>query len=248
MSNSNKVDFGTKKVEAGDKTRLVDDVFKRVAYRYDIMNDLISLGSHRIIKRMAVEMCGAREGQTILDLAGGTGDISALLAPIVGKNGQIVLSDMNPQMINVGRERLLNSGKTQISFCQNIAEHLPFSNERFDTIFIAFGLRNFTDKRKSLTEALRVLKPNGILLILEFSHPHDPRLKAAYNAFQSFWPLAGELVAGDRESYEYLVESIEKHPKQKALKLMMEDAGFVSVEYHDLIGGVCSIHRGYKGY
>lgn len=247
MSNSNSVDFGTKKVDADKKTRLVDDVFKKVAHRYDIMNDLISLGSHRLLKKMAVQMCGAREGQTILDLAGGTGDISALLAPIVGKNGQIVLSDINPQMINIGRERLLNAGKAQVAFCQNAAEQLPFPNEIFDTILIAFGLRNFTDKRKSLAEALRVLKPNGILLILEFSHPHNPKLKTAYNAFQSFWPLVGELVAGERESYEYLVESIEKHPKQKALKLMMEDTGFVSVEYHDLIGGICSIHRGYKG-
>ncbi len=246
MSDSKTVDFGNRKVDPEDKTRLVDEVFKKVADRYDIMNDLMSLGSHRLFKQMAAQMCGARKGHIILDLAGGTGDMSKLLAPMVGKEGQIILSDINFEMMQLGKEKLMNAGEVHVQFCQNAAERLPFKNNSFNSIIIAFGLRNFTNKQKALSEIYRTLKPGGVLVVLEFSHPKSQALRTAYNTFQSLWPTLGEWVAGDSKSYEYLVESIENHPEQKALKVMFEDSGFKQVEYHDLAGGICAIHRGLK--
>ncbi|MEQ8857065.1 MAG: class I SAM-dependent methyltransferase [Pseudomonadales bacterium] len=240
------MDFGYRQVSPEEKTRLVGGVFERVAERYDVMNDLMSLGTHRLFKRMTVEMSGVRPGMRVLDLAGGTGDLSALFADAVDAAGSVVLTDINPAMMRVGRDRLLDRGLAQVEFCQAGAEALPFADGVFDCVVIGFGLRNFTDKDSALRELVRVLRPGGVLLVLEFSKPENGVLESAYSVFQSFWPGLGRLVAGDAGSYQYLVESIRLHPTQKALKLMMEDAGFVDVEYHNLAGGIAAIHRGLR--
>lgn len=240
------VDFGYRKVAAKDKTALVDNVFRRVATRYDAMNDLMSLGTHRLFKRMLVQMSGLRKGHSVLDLAGGTGDMAELFAPVVGDTGRVVLTDLNPSMMRVGRDRLLNRGHARVHFCLAAAESLPFADSTFDCACVSFGLRNFTDKDRALTELNRVLKPGAALLVLEFSQPQTPLVKGAYEAFQTLWPLAGKIVVGDAEPYRYLVESIRVHPPQKALKQMFMDAGFVEVSYHNLLGGVAAIHRGRK--
>jgi demethylmenaquinone methyltransferase/2-methoxy-6-polyprenyl-1,4-benzoquinol methylase len=241
-----RVDFGRERVSPTEKTKRVADVFSAVASRYDIMNDLMSLGTHRLFKRMVLEMTGLREGQCILDLAGGTGDMSRLFAPVVGQNGLVVLADPNEPMIHVGRDRLLDQGLAQVRFCRTLAEDLPFTDDRFDCACISFGLRNFTDKDQALLELLRVLKPGGALVVLEFSHPENRLVKGAYEAFQALWPAAGKAVVGDARPYEYLVESIKVHPDQPALRQMFEDAGFVDVEYFNLLGGTAAIHRGVK--
>src|SRR6056297_2447902 len=246
MSKDRPVDFGYRRVSPEEKTRLVGGVFERVAGRYDIMNDLMSLGTHRLFKRMTVEMSGVRPGMRVLDLAGGTGDLATLFAEAVGAEGRVVLADINPAMMRVGRDRLLDRGIAQVAFCQTSAEALAFADEHFDCVVIGFGLRNFTDKEKALQEILRVLVPGGVLLVLEFSKPENPLLESAYSAFQALWPGVGKLVTGDAGSYQYLVESIHVHPSQEALKLMMEDAGFIDVEYHNLVGGVAAIHRGVR--
>ncbi|MEZ5560994.1 MAG: class I SAM-dependent methyltransferase [Pseudomonadales bacterium] len=240
------VDFGYRKVPASDKHRLVSGVFERVARRYDLMNDLMSLGSHRLFKRMTVEMSGVRAGQRVLDLAGGTGDLSALFAQVVGPDGTVVLADLNAEMMQVGRDRLIDAGHTQVRFCRSAAEQLPFADATFNCAVIGFGLRNFTDKDQALRELHRVLAPGGVLLVLEFSKPENPALETAYSAFQALWPGMGRLVAGDASSYQYLVESIRVHPDQRALKLMIQDAGFTNVEYHNLLGGIAAIHRGVR--
>lgn len=241
-----RVDFGYKKVSPEEKTELVRGVFSSVAERYDIMNDLMSLGSHRLFKRMTVEMSGVRAGHRVLDLAGGTGDLSALFAEVVGPDGMVVLTDINAEMMSVGRERLLNRGLTQVQFCQADGETLPFPDDTFDCVSIGFGLRNFTNKIRALSELRRLLKPGGVLLVLEFSKPENPVIDAGYKLFQAFWPGMGKALTDDAESYRYLVESIAVHPDQKALKIMMEDAGFADVSYSNLISGVAAIHRGVK--
>lgn len=246
MSKDGQVNFGHKKVSPEEKTELVGEVFRRVADRYDIMNDLMSLGTHRLFKRMVIQMSGVRPGHSVLDLAGGTGDMSALFADAVGAQGLVVLTDLNAQMMAVGRNRLLDQGLPQVQFCRAPAEALPFTDNSFDCACISFGLRNFTDKDASLRELLRVLKPGAALLVLEFSKPEHPALEAAYSVFQSLWPIAGQAVAGDAEPYRYLVDSIRVHPDQRALKQMFEDAGFVDVSYYNLVGGVAAIHRGCK--
>jgi len=243
MSQDHPVDFGYRKVSPGEKTRLVGEVFERVAERYDIMNDLMSLGTHRLFKRMTLEMSGVRAGQRVLDLAGGTGDLASLFASVVGATGQVVLADINPHMMKVGRDRLLDRGLAQVTFCQSPAESLPFADACFDCAVIGFGLRNFTDKEAALRELHRILVPGGVLLVLEFSKPESPLLESAYHAFQALWPGMGRLVTGEAGSYQYLVESIRVHPTQRALKLMLEDAGFAPVEYHNLVGGIAAIHR-----
>jgi demethylmenaquinone methyltransferase / 2-methoxy-6-polyprenyl-1,4-benzoquinol methylase len=246
MSSDRSVDFGYRRVTPEEKTQLVGEVFERVAERYDVMNDLMSLGTHRVFKRLTVEMSGVQPGQRVLDLAGGTGDLAALFAAQVGGEGQVVLADINPAMMRVGRDRLLDEGFAQVTFCQTRAEALPFADTSFDCVVIGFGLRNFTDKDGALRELRRVLLPGGVLIILEFSKPQNPLLEAAYSAFQTLWPAMGRLVAGDAQSYRYLVESIRMHPSQRALKLMLEDAGFVEVEFLNLAGGVAAIHRGVR--
>lgn len=240
------VDFGHRKVAPAEKTRLVRGVFESVAGNYDLMNDLMSFGTHRLFKRMTLEMSGVRAGDRVLDLAGGTGDLAALFEPVVGEHGLVVLADINAEMMRVGRDRLLDRGVTRVAFCQANGEKLPFPDDSFHCITIGFGLRNFTDKATALAELHRILRPGGALLVLEFSKPQNPVVEAGYRAFQSLWPGLGRLLVGDADSYRYLVESIEVHPSQEALKLMMEDAGFGQVEYHNLLTGVAAIHRGVK--
>ena len=240
------VNFGHRKVSPEQKTELVEEVFASVATRYDAMNDFMSLGTHRLFKRMVIQNSGVRPGHMVLDLAGGTGDMSALFAKEVGAQGRVILTDLNAEMMNVGQDRLYNQGHANVSLCRSPAEALPFKDESFDVACISFGLRNFTSKETALEELLRVLKPGAPLLVLEFSKPKDPLLKSAYKAFQAVWPLAGQAVVGDADSYRYLIESIEVHPDQNALKQMFSDAGFVEVEYHDLVGGIAAIHRGVK--
>ena len=240
------VDFGFKKVAPSEKTRLVRGVFESVAENYDLMNDVMSFGTHRLFKSMTLELSGVRRGHKVLDLAGGTGDLAALFAPVVGNEGQVVLADINSEMMRVGRDRLLDRGLTQVAFCQANGERLPFPDNTFNCITIGFGLRNFTDKLKALIELKRILVSGGVLLVLEFSKPQNPVIDAGYKAFQSLWPGIGRVLVGDADSYRYLVESIEMHPSQEALKLMMEDAGFEAVEYHNFLSGVAAIHRGEK--
>ncbi len=240
------VDFGHRKVAPEEKARLVRGVFESVAERYDLMNDLMSFGTHRLFKRMTVEMSGVRAGNRVLDLAGGTGDLAALFAPVVGADGLVVLADINAEMMRVGRDRLLDRGVNGVAFCQADGERLPFPDRTFHCVSIGFGLRNFTDKAAALAELNRILTPGGTLLVLEFARPANPLIEAPYKAFQSLWPGMGRLLAGDADSYRYLVESIERHPSQQALKLMMEDAGFEAVEFHNLLGGVAAIHRGVR--
>jgi len=246
MSNQQQVNFGYRKVSPEQKTELVGDVFRRVAERYDVMNDLMSLGTHRVFKRMLIQMSGARPGHRVLDLAGGTGDMSALFAQVVGEHGSVILTDLNEAMMAVGRDRLIDKGLSQVQFCRAPAEALPFADDQFDCACVSFGLRNFTDKDLALRELLRVLKAGAALLVLEFSKPENNALQAAYTAFQALWPGAGQAIAGDPEPYKYLVESIRVHPDQHALKQMFEDAGFEQVSYHNLIGGIAAIHRGCK--
>ena len=240
------VNFGHERVAASRKPQLVGSVFDRVAARYDMMNDFMSLGSHRLFKRMLVQMCGIRAGDHFLDLAGGTGDITNLVAPMVGPAGQITLVDPNREMIQVGRDRLLDNGLANVSWCRAFGETLPFAEDTFDAACISFGLRNFTDKDQALRDLLRVLKPGKALVVLEFSKPQNSALANAYKLFQSVWPSAGQVLVGDSDPYRYLVESIEVHPGQKALKQMFEDAGFEQTSYHNLVGGVAAIHRGVK--
>jgi demethylmenaquinone methyltransferase / 2-methoxy-6-polyprenyl-1,4-benzoquinol methylase len=246
VSQDRPVDFGYRSVSPAEKTRLVGGVFERVAHRYDVINDLMSLGTHRVFKRMTVEMSGVRPGMRVLDLAGGTGDLAALFADAVGESGRVVLADINAAMMKVGRDRLLDDGHAQVALCQTSAEALPFADASFDCVTIGFGLRNFTSKEIALAEIARVLASGGVLLVLEFSKPENPVLDSAYSLFQSFWPGLGRLVTNDASSYQYLVESIRLHPTQKALKLMIEDAGLEDVEYHNLIGGIAAIHRGVR--
>lgn len=246
MSDEPKVQFGAERVSAAEKTRRVAGVFRSVAERYDLMNDVMSLGSHRLMKRMTVELSAVRAGHTVVDLAGGTGDFAALYSPLVGPRGRVLLVDINRAMIEVGRDRLLDRGITNVGFCQADAESLPLPDARVDCVTIGFGLRNVARKERALAETLRVLKPGGRLLVLEFSKPENPWVGTAYGVFQSFWPGIGRALAGNAEAYRYLVESIKVHPDQKALRLMMADAGFAEVGYENLLNGIAAIHHGRK--
>jgi len=239
--------FGYETVSPAEKTRRVGQVFHSVANRYDLMNDLISMGTHRIIKRFTVELSGVRAGHRVLDLAGGTGDFSMKFAPLVGTTGQVILADINDSMLKVGRDRLIDRGITDnVSIIQVNAEQLPFGENSFDCIVIAYGLRNVTDKDAALRSMYQSLKPGGRALVLEFSKPVNPALSKAYDAWSMLWPLAGKAVTGDSDSYKYLVESIRMHPDQETLKDMMQGAGFRDCKYHNLIGGISAIHIGYK--
>ncbi len=239
--------FGFKQVPVEEKAGRVREVFDSVAGNYDIMNDVMSFGIHRIWKRIVVDMASIRHGQQILDLAGGTGDLTRLMAARVGKQGSIVLSDINAAMIRNGRSRLLDHGVAgNVGFVQANAEQLPFADNHFDCITIAFGLRNVTDKQAALGAMYRCLKPGGRLLILEFSRPVR-MLKPAYDFYSfSILPRLGGWIARDADSYRYLAESIRMHPDQQTLKGMMETAGFEDCDYHNLSGGIVAIHRGYK--
>ena len=240
--------FGFQQVPLEDKARKVAEVFHSVAHKYDLMNDLMSLGLHRIWKRIAVEMTGLRTGQRVLDLAGGTGDLAALMAPLVGDQGEVVLSDINASMLDVGRARLVDRGIVgNVSFVQADAESLPFPDSHFDCITIAFGLRNVTNKDRALASMFRVLKPGGRLLVLEFSKPTLAALRPIYDAYSfKVLPVLGKAITGDAASYQYLAESIRMHPDQETLKQMMQTAGFERVEYFNMTAGVVAVHRGYK--
>jgi demethylmenaquinone methyltransferase/2-methoxy-6-polyprenyl-1,4-benzoquinol methylase len=242
------VDFGFARIAAADKAARVRSVFTSVAAKYDVMNDLMSLGAHRLWKHFTLSLTGLRPGQCALDVAGGTGDLAAGLLPQVGKSGRVVLSDVNPSMLEIGRDRLLDAG-----FVGNVeclvadAEALPFKDNAFDCVTIGFGLRNVTDKAAALASMRRVLKPGGQLLVLEFSTPVAPGLKSIYDAYSfNVLPLLGRLVAQDAHSYRYLAESIRMHPNQETLLEMLRTAGFAQTRYHNLSGGIVAVHRGYK--
>ena len=238
-------DFGFQHVAEEEKTRRVAGVFDSVAARYDLMNDLMSLGLHRLWKRFAVEQSGVRPGDRVLDVAGGTADLARVFAQRVGTKGEVVLTDINPSMLRIGRDRLLDAGVlTPIVQCD--AEKLPFAADRFDCVCVAFGLRNMTHKDLALAEMRRVLKAGGRLLVLEFSRVWKP-LTPLYDAYSfQILPRLGQMVARDAASYRYLAESIRLHPDQETLKQMLEQAGLERVEYFNLSAGVVALHRGYK--
>jgi demethylmenaquinone methyltransferase/2-methoxy-6-polyprenyl-1,4-benzoquinol methylase len=240
--------FGFERVPWEDKRRRVAEVFDSVADNYDLMNDAMSLGIHRLWKRFTVEQTGARPGQRILDLAGGTGDLAVRLARLVGPGGEVVIGDINASMLQVGRSRLLDCGIAgNVRFVQADAENLPFPEASFDCITIAFGLRNVTDKQKALQSMYRTLKPGGRLLILEFSKPRLPGLAPLYDLYSfRVLPAMGRLIARDADSYRYLAESIRMHPDQETLKGMMEQAGLEDCDYLNLSGGIVALHRGYR--
>jgi demethylmenaquinone methyltransferase / 2-methoxy-6-polyprenyl-1,4-benzoquinol methylase len=237
--------FGFETVAETEKAKKVAGVFTSVASKYDVMNDLMSVGLHRLWKRYAVSISGVREGQKVLDVAGGSADLSRLFLKAVGESGQVVLTDINNAMLRVGRDRLLDEGITTPT-TQCDAEQLPFPDNYFDCVSIAFGLRNVTHKDAALREMRRVIKPGGRVLVLEFSKV-APVLEKAYD-FYSFklLPQMGQMIAGDADSYRYLAESIRMHPSQDELKTMMDEAGLERVEYFNLTGGVVAVHRGYK--
>lgn len=244
---SQTTDFGYQDIPVADKTRQVGEVFARVAGRYDLMNDLMSGGLHRLWKRYTVLLTGVRPGERILDLAGGTGDLAALLAPQAGPQGQVVLADINAAMLATGRTRLLNKGLAgNIHYVQANAERLPFHPHSFDGVTMAFGLRNVTDKLTALGSMWAVLKPGGRLVILEFSRP-AAWIRPAYDLYSfTALPLLGRWVAKDAASYRYLAESIRRHPDQETLKAMMQTKGFARCTYFNLNQGIVAIHRGYK--
>ena len=240
--------FGYKTVNVEEKAGKVAEVFHSVAGKYDLMNDLMSGGIHRLWKRITIEMSGVRRGNTVLDIAGGTGDLTAKFSRIVGPEGTVVLADINDSMLKVGRDRLMDRGVVNnIQFSQADAQYLPFPDNTFDVITIAFGLRNVTDKDLALRSMLRVLKPGGRLLVLEFSKPGNPLLSKVYDTYSfSILPKLGQLFASDADSYQYLAESIRMHPDQATLQAMMDEAGFANTDFHNMTGGVVALHRGVK--
>ena len=245
--NNKTTSFGFKTVSEEEKTEKVKEVFDSVATNYDLMNDLMSMGVHRLWKRFMLSQTGLKMGMKALDVAGGTGDIAALLREQVGESGLVVMTDINPSMLKEGRSRLLDKGKLKnIQVMQCDAEQLPFDDDHFDCVTIAFGLRNVTVKENALKSMFRVLKPGGKLLILEFSKPNE-MLSPAYDIYSfNILPALGEWVANDRESYQYLAESIRVHPDQEKLEQMILSAGFDRAEYRNLTGGIVALHIGYK--
>ncbi|MGL5249879.1 MAG: bifunctional demethylmenaquinone methyltransferase/2-methoxy-6-polyprenyl-1,4-benzoquinol methylase UbiE [Enterovibrio sp.] len=240
--------FGFSTVPTSEKQKLVAGVFHRVAAKYDVMNDVMSFGIHRLWKRFTLDCSGVRRGQRVLDLAGGTGDLSAQFSKIVGETGQVVLADINQSMLEIGRAKLRDAGIVgNISYVQANAEELPFADDYFDCITISFGLRNVTDKARALRSMFRVLKPGGRLLVLEFSKPIFEPLNKAYDAYSfHLLPKLGQVIANDADSYRYLAESIRMHPDQQTLEQMLQEAGFEHTRYFNLTGGIVALHRGYK--
>lgn len=240
--------FGYRPVPVEQKSQLVAGVFHSVAPKYDLMNDVMSFGLHRLWKRFTVQQAALRPGQVVLDVASGTGDLAKAFAKLVGKQGKVILSDINESMLQLGRDRLADAGiVANIECVQADAEALPFANDFFDCVSIAFGLRNVTHKEAALRSMYRVLKPGGKLLILEFSQPNSSLVKKFYDLYSLHCiPKMGEWIARDQASYQYLVESIRMHPNQDTLKAMMVDAGFEDVDYFNLSGGIVALHKGYK--
>ena len=247
-SDPQSTDFGYTVVRKEEKAQRVRAVFDSVASRYDVMNDLMSAGAHRLWKRFALSLTGLRTGERVLDVAGGTGDLAVGLARQVGKSGLVMLTDINGAMLEAGRDRLIDAGLIGNVLCaQADAEQLPFPDESFDCVTIGFGLRNVTDKPRALAAMRRVLKSGGQLLVLEFSKPTSMALESLYDAYSfKVLPLLGRIVAGDEDSYRYLVESIRRHPDQETLLSMMRDAGLEDCRYHNLMGGIVAVHRGYR--
>ena len=246
-SDENTTHFGYRTVGKDDKSDLVRGVFDSVADRYDVMNDLMSAGLHRLWKRFTIDQAAARGGDVILDLAGGTGDLAAKFSKQVGKEGHVVLADINAAMLRQGRRRLIDAGVAgNVTIAQVDAQALPFGSSSFDCITMAFGLRNVTDKDAALASMFRVLKPGGKAMILEFSEPNKA-IKPAYDLYSfKVLPTLGKLVAGDADSYQYLAESIRMHPDQETLQAMMEAAGFERCRYHNLAAGIVALHIGYR--
>lgn len=247
MTDPAKTDFGFEEVPVAEKAQRVGRVFDSVASKYDLMNDLMSLGIHRLWKMLVLENSGVRQGSRVLDIAGGTGDLSIGLAKRVGAEGQVVLSDINGSMLRIGRDRVLDKGMSNIVTAQADAECLPFADNSFDFVSIAFGLRNVTRKEEAMKSVLQVLKPGGRFVVLEFSHPISPALSKVYDLYSfNVLPNLGKLITGDADSYRYLAESIRKHPAQEPLAQMMRDAGFERVDYTNLSAGIVAIHSGHK--
>jgi len=248
MSDGKTTHFGYREVPEEAKAGLVGEVFDSVAGRYDLMNDLMSFGVHRLWKRVAIEEARLRPGERALDLAGGTGDLAARIAPVVGREGWVVLADINESMLSRGRDRLIDLGIAgNVAFVIADAQSLPFEEDAFDCITMAFGLRNVTDKERALRSMFRTLRPGGRLLVLEFSKPAAPGLGPLYD-FYSFavLPTLGRVVADDSHSYRYLAESIRMHPDQETLRGMMLAAGFEQCRYRNLSGGIVALHKGFK--
>lgn len=247
MSDTESTDFGYRKVPRGDKARRVRDVFDSVAGRYDLMNDLMSGGLHRLWKRFALQLTQLRPGQQALDVAGGTGDLSAGMARQVGPAGLVILNDINAAMLARGRDRLIDEGLVgNVRYVQANAEKLPFADDSFHCVTIGFGLRNVTDKPAALRSMHRVLKPGGRLIVLEFSKP-AASIRPLYDAYSfHILPRLGQLVAQDEASYRYLAESIRMHPDQETLKALMQEAGLEDCRYHNLSGGIVAVHCGHK--
>jgi demethylmenaquinone methyltransferase / 2-methoxy-6-polyprenyl-1,4-benzoquinol methylase len=241
-------DFGYAEIPAAEKASRVRAVFESVAGKYDLMNDLMSMGVHRLWKQFTLSQTGLRPGQRALDVAGGTGDLASGMAKQVGDNGLVLLTDINAAMLGRGRDRMLDEGVVRNLRCSLAnAERLPFGDNSFDCVTIGFGLRNVTDKNAALRSMYGVLKPGGQLLILEFSKPVAPGLKPLYDTYSfSVLPWLGKIIAKDEESYRYLAESIRRFPDQETLRTMMRDAGFDNCRYHNLSGGIVALHRGYK--
>ena len=240
-------DLGFKQIGSKDKTKKVREIFDNVVEGYDLMNDLMSFGIHRIWKRLALEMSGIRSNSCVLDLAGGTGDMVKLIAPRLGPDGIVILSDINERMIESGRDKLIDLGIDNFFSVQLDAETIPFKENSFDLISIAFGLRNVTDKTKTLTSILNCLKPGGRLLVLEFSKPNNEILREIYDIYSfEIIPKLGEIVLSSEESYQYLAESIRMHPNQEELKSLFENCGFENCKYENLTNGIVAIHTGTK--
>jgi len=239
--------FGFQEVPVGEKQKRVGEVFSSVANRYDLMNDLMSMGIHRLWKRFAIDLAGVRSGERVLDVAGGTGDLTREFRKLVGTRGQVILTDINAEMLGQGRERLADKGVVDVPLVQANAEQLPFAEGSFDCITISFGLRNVTDKDAALRSMTRALKPGGRLLVLEFSKPLSKGFSKIYDEYSfRVLPTLGRLVAGDSDSYRYLAESIRMHPDQETLKKMMENAGLARVQVYNLTGGIVAVHRGFR--
>jgi demethylmenaquinone methyltransferase/2-methoxy-6-polyprenyl-1,4-benzoquinol methylase len=242
-----KIDFGFQQVDWSEKAQRVKGVFDSVAPKYDLMNDLMSMGIHRLWKRHAIDTLGLLPHHSVLDLASGTGDLALRMAPLLNDEGKITLSDINESMLNIGKQRMIDAGHLRAEYAVANAESLPFADNSFDRITMAFGLRNVTDKQQALNELHRVLKPNGLLMVVEFSKVVDPLLAKGYDWYSfNVLPHLGQLVANDKDSYQYLAESIRMHPDQETLADMFRQAGMVKVSYENLTAGVVAIHKGWK--